>query len=110
MTIPIAHIDDLDVISALLNALRALCGLPYEFAVGRWAGTVGKYFPLLQLAPMYSPSLLRRAEAGNVANASANVICCPAFNASAKVAGVRAACTVANAASASGRMGPSKVW
>ena len=46
MTIPIAHIDDPDAISALLNALRTLHGPPYEFAVGRWAGTVRLVAPL----------------------------------------------------------------
>lgn len=40
MTIPVAHLDDTDAINALLNALRALHGPSYEFAVGRWAGTV----------------------------------------------------------------------
>lgn len=44
--------------------------------------------------------------ASSVANASANDICCPATNASAKVAVVSAACTVARAASARARMGP----
>lgn len=40
MTIPVAHLDDTDAINALLNALRALHGPAYEFAVGRWAGAV----------------------------------------------------------------------
>lgn len=46
MIIPVAHIDDPDAINALLNALRALHGPPYEFAVGRWAGTVRLVAPL----------------------------------------------------------------
>jgi hypothetical protein len=46
MTIPVAHIDDPDAINALLNALRALHGPSYEFAVGRWAGTVRLVAPL----------------------------------------------------------------
>lgn len=45
MTIPIAHIDEPDTINALLNALRALHGLSYEFAVGRWAGTIRMVAP-----------------------------------------------------------------
>ena len=46
MTIPVAHIDDSDAINRLLNTLRALHGAPYEFAVGRWAGTVQLVAPL----------------------------------------------------------------
>lgn len=46
MTVPVAHIDDPDAINRLLNALRALHGAPYEFAVGRWAGEVRLVAPL----------------------------------------------------------------
>ena len=40
MTVPVAHIDEPDAISRVLNTLRALHGTAYEFAIGRWAGEV----------------------------------------------------------------------
>lgn len=46
LPIPVAHIDDPDALNLVLNALRALHGPPYEFAVGRWAGTVQLVAPL----------------------------------------------------------------
>ncbi len=46
LTIPVAHIDDVDAINALLNALRGLHGPAYEFAVGRWAGEIRVVAPL----------------------------------------------------------------
>ncbi len=44
-TIPVAHIDDAAALNGLLNALRALHGSTYEFAVGRWAGDVQMVAP-----------------------------------------------------------------
>jgi hypothetical protein len=38
LSIPTAHIDDADSVSALLAALGAIHGDEYEFAVERWAG------------------------------------------------------------------------
>lgn len=45
LTIPVAHIDDTDALKALLNALRALHGPAYDFAVGRWSGEVRMVAP-----------------------------------------------------------------
>jgi hypothetical protein len=38
--IPIAHIDDLESVAALTEAVRALHGPTYEFVVSRWAGEI----------------------------------------------------------------------
>lgn len=40
ITVPVAHIDDPSAISILLTTLRELHGPGYEFAVGRWGGSV----------------------------------------------------------------------
>ena len=44
-TIPVAHIDDLGPLAALLDALRTMHGPTYQFAVGRWAGDVRMIAP-----------------------------------------------------------------
>lgn len=43
--IPVAHIDDPSALAKLLDALRALHGPTYQFAVGRWAGNVRMIAP-----------------------------------------------------------------
>jgi len=45
MPIPVAHIDDPGALAKLLDALRALHGPTYQFAVGRWAGNVRMIAP-----------------------------------------------------------------
>lgn len=44
-TIPVAHIDDPGPLATLLDALRALHGPTYQFAMGRWAGDVQMIAP-----------------------------------------------------------------
>lgn len=45
MPLPVAHIDDPGALAGLLDALRALHGPTYQFAVGRWAGQVRMIAP-----------------------------------------------------------------
>lgn len=45
VTVPVAHIDDPSAISILLTTLRELHGPGYEFAVGRWGGSVRMIAP-----------------------------------------------------------------
>lgn len=45
MPLPVAHIDDPGALAGLLDALRALHGPTYQFAVGRWAGHVRMIAP-----------------------------------------------------------------
>lgn len=43
--LPVAHVDDPSALAKLLDALRALHGPTYQFAVGRWAGQVRMIAP-----------------------------------------------------------------
>ncbi|GIV77633.1 MAG: hypothetical protein KatS3mg050_2027 [Litorilinea sp.] len=45
LTIPVAHVDDAGSVAALLDALRAIHGPAYDFAVGQWEGETQVHAP-----------------------------------------------------------------